>query len=590
MIMIRVLILALFFVFLASCTNLSQNPMMPQGVSQTPYPKNYEQYINEANNQSGIEKQAGYIRAAGSLIRQENYSQASELLLKLQNLPSALYQEKLLLLAKINYFKGRVSLSLRQLKSINPSILSSSLSIYYYQLLAQVYHAKNMPLQSAEARIVLMSLLQDSGAKTRNQQKLWLSLNRLPKKQLCTVDENFPSLLRGWLSLACIAKTEEVNEESLYNKLVIWQKIYTTHPANDFFTEGLNSLKEKFKPNPQKIAMVVPLSGPLSGPGKALRTGFLARYYQSANKPKVKFYDSQEQSVSDAYYQAINNSADFIIGPLSKSNAQRINNKSSSVRTLLLNQLAAKSDNNFFQFGLPQVIEAKQVAYHMRELGLKRVLIIAPKADWAKELVLGFSQTFNANGGEVNGSLLYDNQTPFKQAIRKLLRVDESQYRHQSLRKLFRENIQFVAQRRQDVDAIFLLAYPDKARQIKPLLNYFYAYDLPVYATSMVYDGLPNTRKDKDLDGIRFCDMPFVFNQSAIHSQPSWPNAYNRYVRLYAMGMDSMVLSNQLNKLLVFANLGLPMKTGINFLNNKNQIVRELAWAKFENGRAVKFY
>ncbi len=51
---------------------------------------------------------------------------------------------------------------------------------------------------------------------------------------------------------------------------------------------------------------------------------------------------------------------------------------------------------------------------------------------------------------------------------------------------------------------VFLLSYPSKARQIMPLLKYYYAGDVPVYATSSVYTGGVNVMKDRDLNGIIF--------------------------------------------------------------------------------------
>lgn len=41
-----------------------------------------------------------------------------------------------------------------------------------------------------------------------------------------------------------------------------------------------------------------------------------------------------------------------------------------------------------------------------------------------------------------------------------------------------------------------------------PLLNYYYAGDVPVYATASVYGGSANPLKDKDLDGIIFATFP----------------------------------------------------------------------------------
>jgi len=136
--------------------------------------------------------------------------------------------------------------------------------------------------------------------------------------------------------------------------------------------------------------------------------------------------------------------------------------------------------------------------------------------------------------------------------------------------------------RRRDFDVIFMVAYPSKARQIMPLLKYYYAGDVPVYATSMVYAGNTDAMKDRDLNGIIFSDMPWVFTHSM--SNKNWPEPLNSYNRLYALGMDSYALSTQLNQLLLFPSMGVSDKTGVLSLNSSQQIARTLAFGQFKNG------
>ena len=61
---------------------------------------------------------------------------------------------------------------------------------------------------------------------------------------------------------------------------------------------------------------------------------------------------------------------------------------------------------------------------------------------------------------------------------------------------------------------MFLAATPQQARQIKPTLAFQYAGDLPVYATSHLYTGTNNPTQDQDLNGIRFCETPWLLNPS----------------------------------------------------------------------------
>ena len=133
---------------------------------------------------------------------------------------------------------------------------------------------------------------------------------------------------------------------------------------------------------------------------------------------------------------------------------------------------------------------------------------------------------------------------------------------------------------------IFLLSYPSMARQIMPLLNYYYADDVPVYATSSVYAGSENSMKDRDLDGIIFCDMPWVFRHQM--GSRNWPEQFNSYNRLYALGLDSYALSNQLNQLLLFPALGVSDNSGVLYLSEHQKIARILVFGQFKQGLAQR--
>ena len=255
------------------------------------------------------------------------------------------------------------------------------------------------------------------------------------------------------------------------------------------------------------------------------------------------------------------------------------------VPTLLLNDTDVNLHDNAFMFGLSPSNEARQVAYRASKKGLHRVLIIAPYGVWGDDIVTAFSNQWRVSGGVVVDRLTYDDKTDLNTAVRDFLKVSA----RQASAKQFHvagglQNSSANAKRRQDFDMIFLLAYPSNARQIMPLLRYYFAGNVPVYATSTVYSGITNTMQDKDLDGIRFCDMSWVFS----HQMPNknWPESLNSYNRLYAMGMDSYALATELNRLILFPAMIVNNNTGVLYLNGAHQIGRILAWGQFRGGVA----
>jgi uncharacterized protein len=136
-----------------------------------------------------------------------------------------------------------------------------------------------------------------------------------------------------------------------------------------------------------------------------------------------------------------------------------------------------------------------------------------------------------------------------------------------------------ATERRRDVDVIFLLAPPHYARSIVPLLNFYYASDIPIYATSAIYSGVPAPQKDADLNGVRFCDIPWLLNASDHHLSKS-----NRYNRLYAVGQDAYLIGTELARLQQLPYFPLYGSTGILTVKRNQQIYRYLPWTTMHDG------
>ncbi|MBA1332298.1 hypothetical protein QQ73_14700, partial [Candidatus Endoriftia persephone str. Guaymas] len=98
--------------------------------------------------------------------------------------------------------------------------------------------------------------------------------------------------------------------------------------------------------------------------------------------------------------------------------------------------------------------------------------------------------------------------------------------------------------------------------------------------------------KDKDLGHILFVEIPWLLDQedqsplSRNQLKRLIPSIEQRYARLYALGIDAYNLLPQLPALAADTNRSLDGKTGTLYLDHKNRIHRQLAWAEMRNGRA----
>lgn len=580
------IILALFsFAFLFNLTACSKvdNPNTTKTAPlATPYHLPSEAYLGLANRQVGDERNALMLMAAGRAIYDGQWQQASIWLKELNDLTPIQSAEKSVLLAKIAMLRQSPSLAMAELSRVKQvEILPLFYQVEYHEMLAHAYYLNGKLAEAVGERLILDNLLPSLDEKNRNRRMMWLTLTKMPDAELNTIlTEWSPSRVwQGWLKLALIAKNTKNSPERLLKQLEAWQEEFPNHPAYSLLPPSLKTGQLMLYPTPHQVALLLPMTGPLSGPGTAVYDGFMAGLQQSgrADKLSVKVYDTAKFSADKLYEKAVAEGADFVIGPLTKSDVAEVARLTHPVPTILLNE-ADSVTQGAYSLSLSPVAEAAQVAMKAREEGYRRALVIAPKTPWGEEVLSGFSSAWRARKGMIVDTLRYDNTTTLSQGVRDLLQYYESvdSQRHDKKK---------IGSRRQDFDMIFLVAYPSVAREIVPLLRYYYAGNERIFSISTVYAGTQDIKLNRDLDGVVFCDMPFVFKETLPNKH--WPEPLNSYSRLFALGLDGFALTHQLNALLLFPALGVDDKTGVLYLNQSNQLVRLLAWGQFKQGQAV---
>jgi uncharacterized protein len=585
---VKLIILFVSVSLLSHCTKIGDKSLQVKQQAATPFTLPTEAYLALSKNQLGEEKQNMLIMAAGRALFDGQWQVANGILAQTRDLSVSQTDEKNILLAKIDLVREQPQTAISQLSKIKQrKDLPAFYQGQYHEILASSYEAVGNASEAIAERIKLERLLPDEASRTNNRRILWLTLTRLPLPELNTlaVEADDASELQGWMRLALIPRQASGSERTLLEQVEQWQDTYPGHPANTLLPSPLSAVKPYLHGSPQQMALLVPLSGALAGPGSAVRDGFLAAY--NANNPRhnitVRLYDTAAHDAASLYQQALAEGADYIVGPLTKNDVAKVAALDHPVPTLLLNDMETSNVSNAYRFGLSPANEARQVAAKAHKQGLSRALIIAPSGIWGDEIVSAFTAQWQQGGGDVVERLSFDNNTDLSQAVREFLHVSEKEA-HEKQVKPTDSDEQILPKRRQDFDMIFLLAYPSKARQIMPLLKYYFAGDVPVYATSSVYSANTNTLRDRDLDGIIFCDMPWVFKNQLANK--NWPEQLNSYNRLYALGMDSYTLANQFNQLLLFPAMGVNDKNGVLYLNHAQQVARVLAWGRFKGGVA----
>lgn len=581
---LKMALLALMSTWFAACTSVTNSPSeQPQSVN--PYPKQASEYLVLSKQATTEEaRQSLRLMAAGRLIQDGHWQQGRLILSNISNLSPTLSARKKLLQAKTALIRSHPKEAIGYLAAVEPSLqLSAYEQSAYHSMLAEAYQQTGNPADAVAERIKLDTRLPDEASRRDNAQALWLILTGLSSVEINTLalEADEGSTLKGWMQLALMAQRYDAKPEALMAGLAQWRQAYPNHPAHEVLPVNTSfDLHEK----PRRMALLLPLSGSLAGPGQAVKDGFMAAHvkHQDAGVVNIRFYDTNKADPAILYQQALSDGAQYVVGPLTKANAAKVASLSHPVPTLLLNDLNGSGSPNMYQFGLSPADEAIQVARKARSSGHTSALVIAPQGRWGEEVSSAFITQWQTGGGRLAGVFRYLGHDDFNQKIKRFLHITDSEGRQKQLKQALGRTLEFVPRRRQDFDMIFLLAYPSKARQILPLLNYYYAGDVPVYATSTVYSGAPDSIKDRDLDGVLFCDMPWIFNHHV--TQKHWPEQYNSYNRLYALGLDSYALSTELNTLRVFPAAGVRDKSGVLSLDSNGRIKRVLIWGRFKQG------
>jgi len=450
--------------------------------------------------------------AAAALLQSGDNAGAKELTdpIDPRRLESRDYQQYYLITAEVALNASQPEQAMERLNFIRTDALGRDRQRRYYRLRAEAYALLGYPLEAARERVLLGARLREAYKREQNNSVILELLSKVPEEQLVAQQPPPPDTFGGWMALMAILKRHQPGSKALTDRLEQWQSAFPHHPA---MAGRMRSYVKKYHYSlypPEFVAVLLPQSGPYTGAAEAVREGILAAYqrHPENSRPGIQFYDSQGVNPFSLYRQAVAEGAKFVIGPLDKENVRRFASGGElPVPVLALNQLPDLHKENLFQFGLNPVDEARQAASSAWFDGLKRALILVPASSFGNRLSKEFSTYWKELGGTVQDVQSYDPNNPdFSVPVQRLLKFQpRAPYPDQSGAAISE------AQIRSDADFIFMVASPRQGRLLRLQLVALRAAHLPVYATSLIYGGRPDPTDDVALDGIIFCDIPFLF-------------------------------------------------------------------------------
>lgn len=500
--------------------------------------------------------------------------------------------------AAIYLVEGRPDKALSILEPMSRETLTLRYRSRTEALRADARFQKNEPAQAVVLYIQRENWLDDSRDIEQNRQRLWAGLLVSdPLVMRSAADVNADPVVQGWLSLGALATSTGQQGIGWGNGVQRWQQAHANHPGIAII-EGLDLPDTGLQEFPRQIALLLPVSGKNATAGKAVQNGFFGAYFAATSgledAQRVAVYDIASGGVAAAYAQALEDGAEFVVGPLLRRNVQTLAREPMlPVPVLSLNYLpdGETAPPGFYQFALAPEDEAASAATRALTDGAIKAVALYPNNDWGRRVMNSFASELEANGGLLLDHHSYEIGTQdFSSEIENLMALSHSVSRYKRLRANLGLPLQFDPRRRQDVDFVFLAADSKAGRLIKSQLKFHYAGELPVYSTSFIYsmDGQSNS----DLNGVMFADTPWIIAPPPwIAGYPQlysefWP-AEKRMGRLHAMGYDAYNMvsrlyspGDQLQQEYVGA-------TGRLYLDADGRVHRRLAWAQFERGEPV---
>jgi len=474
--------------------------------------------------------------------------------------------------------------------------LPPPLRVRTLELRARAQAASGDALASARTRAALDRLL-GGPDRTQNEAQIVATLQKLGpdalKQQASVLPPN--DALRPWLNQALRSTGQALPQVVLRPN----QAVGTMVPGQDHVMTHEGYRETHF------VALLLPTGGALKAVAQPIRDGFLAAYFGDPNpeRPQIRTYDSGDspQQAVEAYQRAVADGADRVVGPLRRDGVSAVFAQGRlPVPVLALNQPERGEipPQGSAAFGLTPDSEAAQAAEHMLERGIRRAVIITATDDWAERAALAFRAQLENHMGEIVGDVrIRDSEINYASTIRQAMSAVPATGMAPSLPGAAPiaappstpGSAPPVAE--PPALGIFISMRPQQARLLLPQIRLAGFTGVPVFGTSHIYSANVDPGQDRDLDGVEFCDAPWLFD--AVLGLPRYSEitrvldtVRGAGARLFAMGLDAYALLPYMEWLSTHHDSYLPGATGQLSEDELERIQRLLTWARFDGGIA----
>ena len=204
-------------------------------------------------------------------------------------------------------------------------------------------------------------------------------------------------------------------------------------------------------------------------------------------------------------------------------------------------------------------------------------------------MATAFMETWRQLGGGSLRSQSYDpGSQDFSTPVAQLVRSRQRKAQLEELKRFMEKDIPYTLPPR-GMDFIFAIGNKQQMRQIRPMLQFHFAEDLPVLSTSRAWDGHLRNDERFDMAGIMLPEMPWMLDLnpdnplSRSNLQDYLARGERKYLRLLPMGIDAYQVLPHLRKLERSGLTPLEGSTGLLYLDDKRQLRRRMTWIRLQD-------
>ncbi|WP_233407536.1 penicillin-binding protein activator [Marinomonas spartinae] len=451
-------------------------------------------------------------------------------------------------------------------------------------------HTNNWP-EVVKVRLDLLEHL-PKGEGQENEAKLWRAVQNLTEAEMAELSQTDSPVLKGFLTISGILRNQSLSIEQQLKAFKAWQQAHPDHPAAIDVPQDFRVIANLNDMAPKKIVLMLPMTGKLESASQAIVNGFFSAYYhQKQPRAQIAVVNTDNyKNIAEALKAADAQNPDVIIGPLKKSNVTEINRLSPQHPVIALNQV---TDNqripNVYHFSLNAEDDINELISFAKQAGATRAAILSSQDTWALRQSDEFRKAAKQANITITGDLSYqDTSKGRQQAVQKLLLINESKSRIYTIQKWIGEQVDTEVRPRQDLNYIFYAGKLSDAKQIRPLLDFYFASDVPMLASSTLNDSPPEQGINyNDIERILFAEIPAIVNKDSALKDVSSGRDSNILRRLQALGADAYLLANRYPLFVQLPTTRLSANTGIITMDQYGTFHRRPEIMTYRNGQLV---